>query len=64
VCPAAIRVNHFCIDNDVENIGNYKIGDHVQLKLSGGRIVQATIKVVVETTGGVRLQVSFGGRQR
>jgi small nuclear ribonucleoprotein (snRNP)-like protein len=40
------------MDNDVENIGNYKVGDHVQVKLSGGRIVQATIKVVVETTGG------------
>jgi hypothetical protein len=26
----------------------------------GGRIVEATIKAVVETTEGVRLQVSFG----
>jgi hypothetical protein len=26
----------------------------------GGRIVEATIKAVVETTGGVCLQVSFG----
>jgi hypothetical protein len=39
---------------------NYKVGDHVQVKLSGGRIAQATIKAVVETTEGVRLQVSFG----
>jgi hypothetical protein len=38
----------------------YKVGDHVLAKLSGGRIVQATIKTVVETTNGVRLQVSFG----
>ena len=30
------------------------------VKLSGGRIVEATIKAVVETTDGVRLQVSFG----
>jgi hypothetical protein len=30
------------------------------VKLSGGRIVEATIKAVVETTEGVRLQVSFG----
>ena len=30
------------------------------LRLSGGRIVEATIKAVVETTEGVRLQVSFG----
>jgi hypothetical protein len=31
-----------------------------EVKLSGGRIVEATIKAVVETTEGVRLQVSFG----
>ena len=30
------------------------------VKLSGGRIVQATIKAILETTEGVRLQVSFG----
>jgi hypothetical protein len=39
---------------------NYKVGDHVQVKLSGGRIVQATIKAILETTDGMRLQVSFG----
>jgi hypothetical protein len=31
----------------------------VLVKLSGGRIVEATIKAVVETTAGVRLQMSF-----
>ncbi len=38
----------------------YKVGDHLIMKLSGGRILEATIKAVVETTEGVRLQVSFG----
>ena len=38
----------------------HKVGDHVLVKLSGGRIVEATIRAVVETTEGVRLQVSFG----
>jgi hypothetical protein len=33
---------------------------HFLVKLSGGRIMEATIKAVVETTEGVRLQVSFG----
>ncbi len=37
----------------------HKVADHVLVKLSGGRIVEATIKAVVETEG-VRLQVSFG----
>jgi hypothetical protein len=30
------------------------------MKLSGGTIVEATIKAIVDTTDGVRLQVSFG----
>jgi hypothetical protein len=38
----------------------YKVGDRVLVKLSGGRIVEASVKAVVETTNGVRLQVSFG----
>jgi hypothetical protein len=37
----------------------HKVGDHVQVKFSGRRIVQATIKAVVETTEAVHLQVSF-----
>jgi hypothetical protein len=32
----------------------------VLVKLSGGRIMEATIKAIRETTEGVRLQVSFG----
>jgi hypothetical protein len=32
----------------------------VLVKLSGGRIVEATIKAVIETTDGQRLQVDFG----
>ncbi len=38
----------------------YKVGDRVLVKLSGGRIVEATIKAIVDTTDGTRLQVSFG----
>jgi hypothetical protein len=38
----------------------HKVGDRVLVKLSGGRIVEATIKAIVDTTDGVRLQVSFG----
>jgi hypothetical protein len=34
---------------------NYKVGEHLRVKLSGGRI-----EAVVETTEGVRLQMSFG----
>lgn len=38
----------------------HKVGDHVLVKLSGGRIVEATVKAIIDTTDGVRLQVSFG----
>ena len=38
----------------------HKVGDRVLVKLSGGRIVEATIKAIVDTTEGARLQVSFG----
>ena len=30
------------------------------VKLSGGRIVEATIKAITESTEGTRLQVDFG----
>jgi hypothetical protein len=45
-------------------MSKYKVGDHLLVKLSGGRIVEATIKAVVETTDGPRLQVSFGNETR
>jgi len=38
----------------------YKVGDRVMVKLSGGRIVEATIKAIVDTTEGIILQVDFG----
>ena len=41
-------------------MSKHKVGDDLLVKLSGARIVEATIKAVVETTEGVRLQVSFG----
>jgi hypothetical protein len=41
-------------------ISDYKVGDHTTVKLSGGRLVEAEIKAIVETTEGKRLQVSFG----
>jgi hypothetical protein len=39
---------------------NYKVGDRIQVKLSVGRIVRGTVKAIIDTTEGVRLQVSFG----
>jgi hypothetical protein len=39
---------------------DYEVGDRVMVKLSGGRLVEAEIKAIVETTEGKRLQVSFG----
>ena len=41
-------------------MSTHKVGDHLQVRLWGGRIVEAPIKAVVETTDGPRLQVSLG----
>jgi hypothetical protein len=41
-------------------VPKHKVGNHLLVKLTGGRIVEATVKAVIETTNGVRLQVSFG----
>jgi hypothetical protein len=38
----------------------YKVGDLVKIKLTGGRLVDAEIKAIIETADGKRLQVSFG----
>jgi hypothetical protein len=38
----------------------FNVGDRVLVKLSGGRLVQAEVKAIFDTTDGVRLQVSFG----
>jgi hypothetical protein len=38
----------------------FKVGEHVIVQLSGGRLVDAEIKAIIETTDGKRLQVSFG----
>ena len=41
-------------------MSDFKVGQHVTVKLSGGRLVEAEIKAIVETAEGERLQVSFG----
>ena len=38
----------------------FKPGQHIRIKLSGGRIEEATIKAVIEHTDRIRLQVDFG----
>ena len=39
---------------------DYAVGDSVRVNLHTGRIVDATIKAVIERTDGKRLQVDFG----
>ena len=39
---------------------DYEVGDRVKIKLTGGRLVDAEIKAIIETADGKRLQVSFG----
>jgi hypothetical protein len=41
----------------------FSIGQHIEIKLSGGQIEPAVIKAVVEHTDGTKLQVDFGHDQ-
>jgi hypothetical protein len=41
-------------------MSDFKVGQRVTVNLSGGRLVDAEIKAIIETTEGKRLQVSFG----
>jgi hypothetical protein len=41
-------------------VKDFKLGDRIMVRLSGGRLVEAEIKAIIETTEGKRLQVSFG----
>ena len=41
-------------------MSDFKVGQKIAVKLSGGRLVDAEIKAIIETTEGKRLQVSFG----
>jgi len=39
---------------------DYEVGDRVKIQLTGGRLVDAEIKAIIETPQGKRLLVSFG----
>ena len=41
----------------------FKVGQRIQIKLSGGRIEPAVVKAVIEHTDGSQLQVDFGHEQ-
>jgi hypothetical protein len=49
-----------CMSHRVSNMNDFIVGGRIIVKLTGGRIVEATIKAVVQRAEGVRLQVSFG----
>ena len=40
-------------------MSDFKVGQHVAVKLSGGRLIDAEIKAINETTEEKRLQMSF-----
>ena len=46
--------------NASPGINEFKVGDRIMVQLTGGRIVDAEIKAIIETVQGKRLQVSFG----
>jgi hypothetical protein len=40
-----------------------KVGEKIKVNMHGGKIVDATIKAIIESTDGVRYQVDFGHDQ-
>jgi hypothetical protein len=52
--PAKKKASH----SDQES--SYAVDDRVKVNLHTGRMVEATVKAVIERTGGKRLQVDFG----
>jgi hypothetical protein len=42
------------------NINDFAVGDSVKVNMHRGRIVDATIKAIIDRTDGKRLQVDFG----
>jgi hypothetical protein len=52
--PAKKKASHS------EQEASYAVGDRLKVNLHTGRIVEATVKAVIEHTDGKRLQVDFG----
>ena len=52
--PAKKKASHS------EQEASCAVGDRLKVNLHTGRIVDATVKAVIEHTGGKRLQVDFG----
>jgi hypothetical protein len=47
-------------DKTERSINDFAVGDRVRVNMHGGRIVDATIKAIIDRTDGKRLQVDFG----
>jgi hypothetical protein len=47
-------------DKSNERVNVFAVGDRIKVNLHTGRIVEATIKAVINRTDGSRLQVDFG----
>jgi hypothetical protein len=47
-------------DKSNERVNVFAVGDRIRVNLHTGRIVEATIKAVINRTDGQRLQVDFG----
>ncbi len=43
-----------------DHLSEFKVGDRVKVNMHRGRIVDATVKAVIDHTDGKRLQVDFG----
>jgi hypothetical protein len=41
----------------------FKVDDHIRVSMHGGKIVDAVIKAILDTTDGLKYQIDFGKDQ-
>jgi small-conductance mechanosensitive channel len=41
----------------------FEVGDHIRVSMHGGKIVDAVIKAILDTTDGLKYQIDFGKDQ-
>jgi hypothetical protein len=48
------------VEKAVSTAEEYKVGDKIRVNMHAGKILDAIIKAVIDTTHGVQYQVDFG----
>lgn len=53
------EIDHIMPKNPNPAPRQYKVGGKIRVNMHSGKIVDATIKAIIDTTGGVKYQIDF-----